>query len=254
MNIRIVISPAKSLNWESPLPTRAHSEPKFLEKSSVLIDVLKKYSADEIGALMDISPVLSRLNVERYQSWSLDHKKATRPAMYAFDGDVYTGLDAYTMDKKEIEFAQKHLRILSGLYGILQPLDLVHPYRLEMGTSLPVLDFKNLYQFWGDTVVNEINEELSEKDVLINLASEEYFKVIPVKKLKAKLITPQFYDYKNGKYKVISFFAKKARGMMTRYIIDHKIKKVEDIKAFDTDGYMYNENMSKGNEWVFTRG
>lgn len=254
MNMQIVLSPAKSLNWESTLPVKKFSEPKFLHQSATLINELKKFSETDISTLMNISPALSRLNVERYQSWTLEHGKGTRPALFAFDGDVYTGLDAYTMEKKDIEFACKHLRILSGLYGILDPLDLIHPYRLEMGTKLGVGAHKNLYQFWGDTVVDRLNTELTEKDILVNLASEEYFKVIPQKKLHAKVIQPQFYDFKNGKYKIISFFAKKARGMMARYIIDHRIKKVNDIKSFDSDGYMYNENMSKGNEWVFTRG
>lgn len=252
--MRIVISPAKSLNWETPLPTKSTSLPKFLDQSAKIIDTLKRFSEDDISNLMKISPALSQLNVERYQSWKLDHTKLTRPAIYAFDGDVYTGLDAYTLDKKGVDFANKHLRILSGLYGLLNPLDLIHPYRLEMGTSLQVGEHKNLYHFWKNIIAPEINQELSEKDILINLASEEYFKAIHTPQLKAQIITPQFYDYKNGKYKVISFFAKKARGMMARYIIDHRIKKVSDIKGFDMDGYMYNENLSKGNQWVFTRG
>lgn len=254
MNMRIVLSPAKSLDWTSSIPKRSYTLPQYVPQAEKLIEVLKKYSADEIGQLMDISPALSLLNTERYQQWKTDHTKDTRPAIYAFDGDVYTGLDVGTMDKKSVDFAQKHLRILSGLYGILQPLDKIHPYRLEMGTSLPVEDRKNLYQYWGNTVVDTLNEEMTEKDVLINLASEEYFKVIPVKALKAQLITPVFYDYKNGKYKIISFFAKKARGMMARYIIDNRIKKVSDIKGFDTEGYSYNAPMSQGNIWVFTRG
>lgn len=254
MNMRIVLSPAKSLDWTSPIPKRSYTLPQYVPHAEKLIEVLKKYSVDEIGQLMDISPALSLLNTERYQQWKTDHTKDTRPAIYAFDGDVYTGLDAYTMDKKSVDFAQKHLRILSGLYGILQPMDKIHPYRLEMGTSLPIGDKKNLYQYWGNTVVDTLNEEMSDKDVLVNLASEEYFKVIPVKALKAQLITPVFYDYKNGKYKIISFFAKKARGMMARYIIDNRIKKVSDIKGFDADGYSYNEPMSKGNTWIFTRG
>lgn len=252
--IRIVISPAKTLDWDSELPKRNFSTPENIDQARKLIEVLKRYSSQEIGQLMKISTDLSQLNYDRYQNWSLNHSKETRPAIFAFAGDVYSGLDAYTMNEKEIDFAQKTLRILSGLYGILKPLDKIYPYRLEMGTSLPVDDNKNLYQFWGNTVVDEINEELSEKDFLINLASEEYFKVIPTKLLKAQLITPAFYDYKNGKYKIISFFAKKARGSMARYIIDHSISKVNKIKNFDIDGYSFNEPMSKGNTWVFTRG
>lgn len=252
--LRIVISPAKTLDWTSDLPKRTFSTPNFTEHAEKLIEVLKNYSSQEIGQLMHISTSLSQLNFDRYQEWSLDHDKNTRPAMYAFAGDVYSGLDAYTMEKKEVDYAQKSLRILSGLYGILKPLDKIYPYRLEMGTSLPVEDKKNLYQFWGNTVVDQINEELTEKDYLVNLASEEYFKVIPVKQLKPQLIIPAFYDYKNGKYKVISFYAKKARGSMARYIIDHSIHKISDIKNFDIDGYSFNEPMSKGNTWVFTRG
>jgi hypothetical protein len=252
--LRIVISPAKTLDWTSEIPKRSFTSPNYIENAGKLIEILKNYSNQEIGQLMDISPALSQLNYDRYQKWSAKLSKNTRPAIYAFAGDVYTGLDAYTMDKKQIDFAQKNLRMLSGLYGILKPLDKIYPYRLEMGTNLPVDDKKNLYQFWDNTIVNEINEELSEKDYLINLASEEYFKVIPTKQLKPKLITPAFYDFKNGKYKIISFFAKKARGSMARYIIDHSINKVSDIKKFDVDGYSFNEPMSKGNTWVFTRG
>ncbi len=254
MNMRIVLSPAKSLDWTSAYPKRTYTTPRYIPQAEKLIDVLKTYDVKGISNLMDISPALSQLNVERYSQWKADHSKRTRPAMYAFDGDVYTGLDAYTMEKKEVDFAQKHIRILSGLYGVLQPLDKIHPYRLEMGTTLPVEDKRNLYQYWGSTVVDQLNQELTEKDYLINLASEEYFKVIPTKELKAKLLTPVFYDYKNGQYKIISFFAKKARGLMARYIVDNRIKKIADIKGFDTDGYSFNEAMSKGNTWVFTRG
>lgn len=252
--LRIVLSPAKTLDWTSELPKRTFTTPNYIDSAEKLVEELKNYSSEEIGQLMHISKDLSQLNYDRYRDWSKDHAKNTRPAMYAFAGDVYTGLDAYTMDKKQIDYAQQSLRILSGMYGILKPLDKIYPYRLEMGTKLPVEENKNLYQFWGNTVVNEINEELSEKDYLVNLASEEYFKVIPAKELKPQLITPAFYDFKNGKYKIIAFYAKKARGSMARYIIDHAIHKITDIKNFDTDGYSFNEPMSKGNTWVFTRG
>lgn len=250
----VLISPAKSLDWESPVPKRKYSIPKFLECSEQLIHELKKLSVSQISELMNISTDLSKLNYERYHQWSLQHQRKTRPAMYAFAGDVYQGLDAYTMSKNEVNYAKNHLRILSGLYGLLNPLDKIYPYRLEMGTKLNVGVHKNLYQFWDDTITSEINSELTEKGCLVNLASEEYFKSVQVKSVQAKVITPVFYDFKNGEYKIISFYAKKARGMMARFIIDNQVKKINDLKGFDTDGYEYNDVLSEQNRWVFTRG
>lgn len=253
MKYLITLSPAKSLDWESELPVKKHSKPQFIAQAETVVEILKKQTVEDISKLMKISPKLSQLNFERFQVWSTSEKEA-RPAIYAYNGDVYDGFDAYSLDEAGIGFAQKHLRIITGLYGILRPLDLIHPYRLEMSTPLIVNGFNNLYQFWGNKLSDEINKELSEKDYLIDLASQEYSKAIPEKELKAQVITPQFYDYKNGKYKIISFYAKKARGLMARYLIDNKIKDIEQLKGFDTDGYFYNEPMSQDNQWVFTRG
>jgi cytoplasmic iron level regulating protein YaaA (DUF328/UPF0246 family) len=253
--MKIVLSPAKSLNWEKPLPEHSASQPAFQSASASLISVLKKVKGAELMQLMDISPALADLNVARYKNWKKEHTEDnSRPALYAFDGDVYTGLDAYSMSVDAIQFADQHLRILSGLYGILKPFDLIQPYRLEMGTQLAVKEHSNLYGFWGNRIANYLNKEMERGEVLLNLASEEYFKVVPPKALKAKVIQPVFYDFKNGQYKIISFFAKKARGMMARYICDHQISQPEDIKAFDTDGYAYSEGLSKGDQWVFIRG
>jgi len=253
--MRIVISPAKSLDWESPVPKITSTQPAFTDRAAQLIDILRTIDEPRLSRLMDISPALAALNTARYRQWNPDHRKKTRPAIYAFDGDVYTGLDAYTMDAESVKFAQKHLRILSGLYGILKPLDKIHPYRLEMGTPLMIHGEKGLYHFWGEIVTNYLNNEMNKKkDVLINLASEEYFKVIRTQDLNARIITPSFYDLKEGQYKMISFFAKKARGAMARYIIDHRIRNVSELKGFDTYGYLYSEPLSKGDKMVFIRG
>lgn len=254
MNFRIVLSPAKSLDWESELPSLQFTQPELLPQAKILMDELKQYSVVELEQLMKISTKLATLNVDRNHSWQEDHTEGTRPAIYAFNGDVYEGLDAYSLSEKSALYAQEHLRVLSGLYGILRPLDLIYPYRLEMGTSMPVQGKKNLYGFWDNTVVDILNRELGADDYLINLASNEYFKVIPKKALNAQVITPAFYDYKNGKYKVISFYAKKARGMMARFIVDNPLTDMENLKAFDVDGYAFSEPMSKGNTWAFTRG
>ncbi|MCO5230707.1 MAG: peroxide stress protein YaaA [Chitinophagales bacterium] len=252
--MHFVLSPAKSLDWNSKFIAHQYTQPQWIAQAEILMDTLKVKTEDEIKQLMGISPNLARLNMDRYQSWSVNHQENTRPAIYSFNGDVYSGLDAYSLDKKSIDFAQKHLRILSGLYGMLRPLDLIHPYRLEMGTSLAVGATKNLYQFWDNQVADQLNKEISETDYLINLASEEYFKVIPNHSLKAQVITPMFYDFKNGKYKIISFYAKKARGLMARYIIDRKLNQPEKLKGFDIEGYSYSEPMSKGAHWAFIRG
>lgn len=204
---------------------------------------------------MSISPALSNLNVERYQNWqlpfSLDNSKQ---AIFAFNGEVYTGLDAYSLTEKQLEKAQKTLRILSGLYGLLKPLDLMQPYRLEMGTRFQIGENKNLYQFWGDKLTNALNEILEEEKILINLASNEYFKAVNKKKLKGELITPTFKDAKNGEYKTIMMYAKKARGSMARYLIENDVQEISQLKNAIIDDYAYNEQLSKGNDWVFTRG
>lgn len=248
-----VISPAKTLDFESAPCTEVYSQPEFLEQSQQLIDELKELSAPAIASLMKLSDKLAGLNMARFQTWKppfdLDNAKQ---AVLAFKGDVYTGLDAETMGEDGFDFAQKHLRILSGLYGVLKPLDLIQPYRLEMGTKFANAKGNNLYQFWGSQLREEI-ESLADDEVLVNLASNEYFKALEGKKLKPRIITPVFKDWKNGQYKIISFYAKKARGLMSRYIIDHKINDPEQLKNFDTDGYRYSEEMSEGDNWVFIR-
>jgi len=252
----IVISPAKTLDYETPAKTDEYSMPQFLDDSSVLIDQLRTLEPDQIGKLMSISPKLATLNSNRYFSWSrpftLDNAKQ---AIYAFKGDVYTGLDAETLSLEDIDFAQQHLRILSGLYGVLRPLDLMQPYRLEMGAQLKNNRGENLYSFWGEKITDAINQELKNKqtDTLINLASNEYFKSVRTEKINGEIITPVFKDQKNGHYKIISFFAKKARGLMSRYIIQHKLTNPEDIKAFDTAGYWFDPTASTDCEWIFKR-
>lgn len=252
----ILVSPAKTLDFESAPLIEQNTQPQFLDHSQELIDQLKKMPEDEIGKLMHISDKLAQLNTERYKSWkqplSADNAKQ---CVFAFQGDVYTGLQADTMKKRDLQFAQKHLRILSGLYGVLRPLDLMLPYRLEMGTRLANKRGQNLYHFWGDSVTNSLNSELAaqKSSLVVNLASNEYFKVVNKHKLPADLISPVFKDKKNGEYKLISFFAKKARGMMARYIIDNRIKKADDLKAFDTAGYKYSKKLSSEKEPVFTR-
>lgn len=252
----ILISPAKSLDFETKSTTNSFSEAPFLKDSQTLIKQLNKLSVDEIADFMSISPKLSQLNFERFIRWQLPFTiDNAKQAILAFKGDVYTGLDAYTLSETELQTAQNDLRILSGLYGVLKPLDLIQAYRLEMGKKLQTKKGSNLYQFWGDKITNEINKTLKEKEdnFLINLASNEYFKSVNKKKLKAEIITPIFKDLKNGQYKVISFFAKKARGLMTRFIIQNEITNPEHLKAFNSDGYIFNPQLSKNTELVFTR-
>ena len=252
----VVISPAKTLNFESPARTTASSMPTFLKDSEQLIRQLRKFSPSEIAELMNLSDKLAVLNSTRYESWKLPFTaKNAKQAMLAFRGDVYLGLDADSFTKKDDEFAQLHLRILSGLYGVLKPLDLIQPYRLEMGTSLNTRHGNNLYRFWDDKITNYLNAELAthQDGTLINLASNEYFKVLRPNKLDADIVTPIFKDKKNGQYKVISFFAKKARGMMARFIIKKKIQTPEGIKLFDVGGYSFNPEFSSEKDWVFTR-
>lgn len=253
--MKILISPAKTLDWQSPISAHEFSTPAFIPQAKKLISVLKKLPAEDLSKLMDISPALSALNVERYRQWKETHDLGeARPAMYAFDGDVYTGLDAFTLDESAVKYAQDNLRILSGLYGVLKPLDLIRPYRLEMGTALETNKGKHLYDFWGDTVTNFLQSELQAGEVVINLASEEYFKVIQPRRLKARIIQPVFYDFKNGQYKIISFFAKKARGLMARYICRYQPSVPEDLLAFNEDGYAFSDPMSSESKWVFVRG
>jgi cytoplasmic iron level regulating protein YaaA (DUF328/UPF0246 family) len=250
-----LVSPAKTLDYESPLATDTYTQPRFTEQSQQLIETLRQLSVQDVAELMKLSDKLASLNVARYQSWEPKHTPDNaRPAVLAFKGDVYTGLDAESFSEADFSFAQQHLRILSGLYGVLRPLDLLEPYRLEMGTRLKTASGDNLYQFWGERITAALNEELkTSDDVVVNLASNEYFKSVQPKALNARLITPVFKDFKNGQYKIISFYAKKARGLMSRYIIQNRIDAPEAIKAFDLEGYYFSPEQSKGDTWVFLR-
>ncbi|GGB86311.1 UPF0246 protein [Marinobacterium zhoushanense] len=251
-----LISPAKTLDYESPLATDKHTQPRFLEHSAELIDQLRTLAVQDIAELMKLSDKLSSLNVARYESWSAEHTlDNARPAVLAFKGDVYTGLEAETFSAEEFEFAQQHLRILSGLYGVLRPLDLLEPYRLEMGTKLKNGRGDNLYQFWGNIITESLQAELAEQanPVLVNLASNEYYKSVKPKALNCRIITPEFKDLKNGQYKIISFYAKKARGLMSRYIIENRIDEPDALQAFDLEGYYFSPEHSQGDNWVFLR-
>ncbi|SHG44453.1 hypothetical protein SAMN05444396_11327 [Flavobacterium segetis] len=252
--MKIVISPAKSLEFTKELPTELHTESLFLRQSKKIHKVLKEVKPADLSTLMSISDKLADLNWQRNQDWKTPFTSANaRPAIYTFDGDVYTGLDAYTIPLDKIATLQDRLRILSGLYGLLKPLDLMQAYRLEMGTKLPIGESKNLYDFWKKTITKSLNDELKEDELFINLASNEYFSAVDVKALKVPVITPDFKDYKDGKLKIISFFAKKARGMMVRYIIDTNAETIEDLKGFNYDGYQFDANLSKDNHLTFTR-
>lgn len=252
----MVISPAKTLDYESPLATQRFTQPALLEKSHQLIDVARDLSPAQIASLMSISDKLAHLNAERFNQWQPPFTPDNaRQAILAFKGDVYTGLQAETFSEADFDFAQQHLRMLSGLYGLLRPLDLMQPYRLEMGIKLTNPAGKDLYSFWGDLLTEKLNEALADQgdDVLINLASDEYFKAIKPKLLKGQLIKPVFLDEKNGKFKIISFYAKKARGLMSRFVIQNRLSKPEQLKEFDVDGYFFAADESEGNELVFKR-
>ncbi|KFC65147.1 peroxide stress protein YaaA [Massilia sp. LC238] len=250
----IVLSPAKSLDLESPSTTKEATTPDFIPHAAELIAVLRGYSPGQVAELMDLSDSLAMLNVSRYAHWSEDHAEA-RQAIMSFNGDVYAGLDARTLAPAAIAYAQRHLRILSGLYGLLRPLDRMHPYRLEMGTRLKNPRGGNLYAFWGERVTQALNAQLAEIEAgaLVNLASEEYFKSVKPKLLNAPVITPVFEDWKNGKYKIISFFAKRARGLMARYAAEHGILDPQQLKDFDVDGYAFDAAASSETTWVFRR-
>jgi cytoplasmic iron level regulating protein YaaA (DUF328/UPF0246 family) len=252
--MKIVISPAKSLNFEKELPTAQFTQPSLLKESKKVHVVLKQKSPTELSDLMSISDKLADLNWQRNKAWKTPFNPTnSRPAVYAFDGEVYNGLDAYSIPLEKLDLLQERLCILSGLYGVLKPLDLMQAYRLEMGTKLPIGESKNLYDFWKKTVTASLNKELKKGELFVNLASNEYFSVIDTKALKVPVITPDFKDYKDGKLKMISFFAKKARGMMVRYIIDTNAETIEDLKGFNYEGYQFDANLSKGNHLVFTR-
>lgn len=252
--MKIIISPAKSLDFESVVPTSLYSQPQFLEDSVKLNKKLKTLSKKKIADFMSISKDLAALNYERNQNWSLPFTPDNaKQAVYAFTGEVFRGIDVTTLEAEKIPLLQERLRILSGLYGLLKPLDLIQAYRLEMGKKLKVGRTENLYKFWGDKIADTLNAELADDDLLINLASSEYFKVVNQKVLKVPMITPVFKDFKNGEYKTIMTFAKKARGLMVRYIIDNNITTIAALKGFDVDGYGFAESMSTETELFFTR-
>lgn len=252
--MKLVLSPAKSLDFESKLPTSKTSEAQFLSDSERINKLLKKKSAKSLSKLMSISNELAQLNYERNQDWQLPFtKNNSRPAVFAFNGDVYRGLDIYSLDVKKLDKLQDTVRILSGLYGVLKPLDLIQPYRLEMGTKLPIGKNINLYEFWKKKVTQTLNDELEDNELFLNLASNEYFKAIDVKNLKVPVINIDFKEFKNGNYKTIGIFAKFARGLMTRYIMDTNAKTLEDIKGFNLENYRFHEQLSKENSLVFTR-
>lgn len=255
----IVLSPAKSLDYETPPRLKTHTLPRFIDRSATLIERLRKLAPQDVGALMDISDKLAVLNVTRYGDWSPEFTAAnSKQAVLAFNGDVYDGLDAKTLSADDLGFAQKHIRILSGLYGVLRPLDWMQPYRLEMGTRLDNVAGKDLYAFWGDDVTQMINADMAAlkqegAPVLVNLASEEYFKVVRPKVLQARIVTPVFEDWKGGRYKIISFHAKRARGLMARFIVENRITEPKALKAFATEGYAFDAAASNDSTYVYRR-
>lgn len=252
--MKFLISPAKTLDLQQTPPTQEATQAIFLDASQTLIDTIKPYTPADIASLMKLSDKLATLNVERYQEWQQQHTDTnSRQAVFTFMGDVYTGLDAYHLSESDIEYAQQHLRILSGLYGLLKPLDRMQAYRLEMGTKLENPKGPNLYHFWKDSIASALNAELADDELLVNLASNEYFKAVDTKALKTTPISPVFLDEKNGKVKVISFYAKKARGLMARYLIEKRCETLDDLLAFDYAGYRYDAQQSKPNEPVFFR-
>jgi len=253
--MKIIISPAKSLNFDKDLPTNSFSLPVFIEDSKIINENLKKKNPSQLKELMKISDKIAELNWRRNVEFNTPFTNSnSRPSLFTFDGDVYNGIDAFSLDDSKISKAQSSLRILSGLYGILKPLDLMQAYRLEMGTKIKIKESKNLYEFWKKKVTDFLNDELVENEIFVNLASNEYSSVIDKKSLKVKMTSPIFKDFKNGKLKIISFYAKKARGLMTRYILDNDINSVNDLKGFDYGGYYYDEQESlNSNELVFVR-
>jgi len=252
----IVLSPAKSLDFQTPISTNISTVPELLNEAEELVSISRGLSELDLIRLMEISPALARLNVDRFQQWTkTPDSNQSRQAIFAFNGDVYEGLNATSLQARHLNYLQKHVRILSGLYGVLRPMDQLQAYRLEMGTSLITPRGKNLYQFWGQKVTDVLNEQLRSlnKKVLVNLASEEYFKVVKSVSLNAGIINPVFQDWKNGRYKIISFYAKRARGLMARYCAENAIADPELLKNFNVDGYLYDEEASENGRWVFRR-
>lgn len=252
----LLVSPAKDLDFEPLTLQLPLTQPDMLAQSQQLADICKTLTPADLSSLMHISDKLAGLNAARFAQWQLPFtEQNAKAALFAFNGDVYQGLDATSLSSADIRYAQQHLRILSGLYGVLRPLDLMQPYRLEMGTKLANDNGKDLYAFWQSSITERLNQQLAElsADVVVNLASQEYFKAVKVKQLNARIITPVFKDFKNGQYKIISFFAKKARGLMARFIIQQRITTPEQLKAFDLAGYQYSSEQSSANEMVFLR-
>ena len=251
-----VLSPAKTLDYETAPITQSATLPRFMDQSALLVEDARGLNPDDIRALMGVSEQIAHLNHERFMNWQSESTSDNaKQAVLAFKGDVYTGLQAETLSEDDLDFAQTRLRILSGLYGLLRPLDLMQPYRLEMGLKFTNQRGRNLYEFWGEQLTDTLNADLvsAKTEVLINLASNEYFKAVKPKLLNADIVTPQFKDLKNGQYKMISFFAKKARGLMARYIIDNRITEPEALKSFSEAGYYYSDEQSQGDQWVFLR-
>jgi cytoplasmic iron level regulating protein YaaA (DUF328/UPF0246 family) len=251
-----ILSPAKTLDFETPAGIDQFSKPEFLAESKKLISRLRQLSEGDLAALMSISPKLAALNHERFQQWKTPFSQDNaKQALLAFKGEVYTGFDLAAWDEEDFAYAQDHLRILSGLHGVLRPLDLIQPYRLEMGTDLPNERGKNLHEFWGPRITKALNKSLndSSEHVIVNLASNEYFSAIQRIQLNGRVITPMFKDLKNGKYKFLTFYGKKARGCMADFIVRERLVKVEDLKAFRGMGYRYNKKLSEGDDWTFTR-
>ena len=249
-----VVSPAKTLDFESASLVDEYTQPEFLDDAEVLISELKIKDADYVSNLMSVSEKIATLNVARFNEWSRPFNiQNAKQAVYAFKGDVYTGLSVETMTTEQVDYLQCNLRILSGLYGLLKPLDLMQAYRLEMGTKFPNSRGKNLYEFWGEKITSALINDLADEAILVNLASNEYFKAVKPKLLNSQIITPVFKDEKNGKYKIVSFYAKKARGLMMRFAADNNVKDVEDLKRFDYAGYSFSAEESTVDEWIFKR-
>lgn len=252
--MKVLLSPAKSLDFKSQLPTEKNTSLCFEKEAEYLNSILKRKSPKDLSDLMGISSKIAELNYERNHNWSLPfNKKNSRQAVYAFSGDVYRGLDAYSIDDNKIDYMQSTVRIISGLYGLVKPLDLIQPYRLEMGTKLSFDNNKNLYEYWREKITNQLNSELSVNEPVLNLASNEYFKAIDSKVIKSDVYSANFKQLKDGSYKTIAIFSKKARGMMTRFIIDNNITEISSLKSFNYDGYVYHENLSTDKELIFSR-
>ena len=252
--MKVLLSPAKSLDFKSQLPTEKNSPLCFEKEAEYLNSILKRKSPKDLSDLMGVSSKIADLNYERNQDWSLPFsQKNARQAVYAFSGDVYRGLDAYSIDDDKINFMQSTVRIISGLYGLIKPLDLIQPYRLEMGTKLSFDENKNLYDYWIEKITNQLNSELSENEPVLNLASNEYFKAVDTKVIKSDIYSANFKELKDGNFKTIAIFSKKARGLMTRYIIENNITEINLLKSFNYDGYVYHENLSSNKELIFTR-